>query len=126
PRKTVFWMALALEHLNQRGAESGRRVRDGDASRTHGFHLVFRAALAARDDRAGMTHAAARRGRYTGNEAHNRLLHLGRLQEFRRFLFSRAANLTDHDDRMRIGVAKEHVEAVDEIGAIDRIATNAD
>src|SRR5690606_12258847 len=119
-------MASALEHLDQRGAEGGRRVGDGDAGRAHGFHLVARTALAARDDRAGMTHSAARGGRNTGNEAHNRLLHLGRLQELSRLFFGRTADFTDHDDRMGIGVAKEHLEAVDEVGAIDRVATNAD
>src|SRR3546814_16053556 len=47
-------------------------------------------------------------------------------QELRRFLFGRAADLADHDDRLGRLVRKEQLEHVDEVGAVDRIAADAD
>src|SRR4051812_42188650 len=50
---------LAVQKLDQGGAERGRVRRNPDAGSLHGLDLGVRAALAARDDRAGMAHAAA-------------------------------------------------------------------
>src|SRR3546814_2585926 len=43
-----------------------------------------------------------------------------------RFLLGRAADLADHDDTLGLGIGKEGVQAVDEIGAVHRIAADAD
>src|SRR6185312_403384 len=60
------------------------------------------------------------------DEADHRLLHLAALDELGGFFFRRSADLADHDDRLRLGIGEEHFEAVDEIGAVDRIAADAD
>src|SRR5262249_51653123 len=72
------------------------------------------------------THAPSGRRRNTGDEADDRLLRLARFQEISGFLLGRATNFTDHDDRLRLWIAQKHIEAIDEVGAVDRIATNAD
>src|SRR5213082_2500419 len=76
-----------------------------------------------------MAHAASGRRGAAGNEADHRLaaaaLRLVR-EELRRVLFGAAADLADHDDRLGLLVAQEHLEDVDELGAFDRIAANGD
>src|SRR5262245_50040703 len=57
-----------LERLRQRLAEIGRRLGDLDTRRAQRRHLLGGAALAAGDDGAGVSHAAARRRRATGDE----------------------------------------------------------
>ncbi len=48
------------------------------------------------------------------------------LQELGGIFFRRAADLADHDDRLRLVVGQEHLEHVDELGALDRVAADAD
>jgi hypothetical protein len=48
------------------------------------------------------------------------------LQELRGFFFGRSADLADHDDRLGRVVGEEQLEHVDEVGAVDRIAADAD
>src|SRR6185312_5398317 len=121
--------ASALEHVDQSRADARRRRRHLDAGRFHRGDLRFRVALAAGDDRAGVAHAAARRRRASGDEAGHRLLAaaLGLvLEELRRVLLGRAADLADHDDRRSLRIGKEHLQHVDKLGAFDRIAADAD
>src|SRR5689334_394214 len=118
-----------LEHLDQRLAEPGRRRRDLDAGRLHGGDLRLGVAFAAGDDRAGMAHAAAGWGGAAGDETDHRLLApaLGLvLEELRRVLLGRAADLADHHDRLGGRVGQKHLQHVDEVGALDRIAADAD
>jgi hypothetical protein len=44
----------------------------------------------------------------------------------RRSFLGVAADLADHDDALGLGVLQEQSEAVDEVGAVDRIAADAD
>ena len=37
-----------------------------------------------------------------------------------------AADLADHDDGLGLGVGQEHLQHVDEVGAVDRVAADAD
>src|SRR6185295_12220506 len=80
----VRWTAIAegslpflAEHAGHGGAHVGRALDGGDASRFHGRHLLGRGPLAAGDDRAGVAHAAARRGGLTADEADHRLGDVG-------------------------------------------------
>src|SRR5208282_1934961 len=107
-------------------AERRRRIGDGYAGAPHRLDLVAGLALAARDDGAGMAHAPPRRSRDAGDEADDRLLRPAALQEVRRLLLGRAADLADHDDAEGLGIGEEELEAVDEVGAVDRIAADAD
>ncbi|NBW90584.1 MAG: DUF1611 domain-containing protein, partial [Gammaproteobacteria bacterium] len=75
------------------------------------------------------THAATGRSRAASNEANHRLLAttLGFIeQELRGFFFRRTADLTDHDDRLGLGISKEHLEHVDEFRALHRVTADAD
>ena len=121
--------AYAVQKLFQRRAELRWAWGDGNSSRFHRRDLALGVALAARDDRAGMAHAAARRRRAAGDEADDRLLAPAlRLvgEELRGVFLGAAADLADHDDRLGLVVGEEHLEHVDELGALDRIAADAD
>src|SRR5579864_7390032 len=73
-----------------------------------------------------MSHAPTwRRGR-AGDEADHGLLYLAALDELGAIFLGRAADLADHDDRLRVGVGEKHLEDINEIRAIDRVAANAD
>ncbi len=64
-----------------------------------------------------------------GDEADHRLLAaaLGLVaQELRGVFLGRAADLADHDDRVGLVVGQEQLEHVDELGALHRIAADAD
>ena len=87
--------------------------------------LVRGRAAAAGDDGAGVAHAAARRRRLAGDEGDDRLVHVV-ADELRRLLLGRAADLADDDDGVGVGVVLEEAQGVDEVGAVDRIAADAD
>src|SRR5687768_4592968 len=119
----------AAQKLGEGGAELRWAWGDANSSLLHRRDLVLGPALAARDDGAGMAHAAARRRGAAGDEADGRLAAAGPglvLQEHSGVLLGRAADLADHDDRLRLRVGEEQFEHVDEIGAVDRIAADAD
>ena len=59
PHSLSLHCALPFHRANQGGAKRCWAICDHDASGPHGFHLGIRVALAARDDCAGMAHAAA-------------------------------------------------------------------
>src|SRR5690606_11082910 len=93
---------LALEHLDERLAQPGRRGRNPDARRFHGGDLGFGVPLAARNHGARMAHGPSRRRGPPGDEPGHRLAAaLFRFvdQELGGILFGRAADFPDHDDR---------------------------
>src|SRR3954464_14652219 len=85
------------ERLHERLADHGWRFRDADACSLKRFDLFSRSAMPAGDDRAGVSHAAARRRGLSRDECHHRLLHM-LLHVFGRSFFVGAADLADHDD----------------------------
>src|SRR5882724_2184253 len=72
-----------------------------------------------------MAHALARRRRDAGDEADDGLLHV-RLHPARGILLVRAADLAHHDHRFGLRVVVEHLQNVDVLDAVDRIAADAD
>src|SRR5271165_1903360 len=72
-----------------------------------------------------MTHAASWRRGLPGDESDYRLLHIVP-DVSRRGFFGIAADLTDHDDGVRIRIGIEDADRVDESGADNRIAADAD
>ena len=72
-----------------------------------------------------MAHAATWRGRDSGDEAHNRFLHL-LLDELSGFLLRIAADFADHHDRVSLGIFLEQSQDIDKPCPIDWIAANAD
>src|SRR5688500_8774286 len=118
-----------LQQRVQRGAKLARAGGHADARRFHRCDLVVGAALAARDDRAGVAHAAAGRGGAAGVEPDGRLGSPAPglvLEELRGFLLGAAADLADHDDALGLVIGEEQLEHVDEVGAVDRVATDPD
>src|SRR3546814_16769862 len=92
------------------------------------YTTLFRA-LPAGDDRTGMAHAAAGRRADAGDEADHRLLAATAglvLQELGGLFFGRAADLADHDDRLGGFVGEEKLQPIEEVGAVHRIAPEAD
>ena len=88
-------------------------------------HLLRRRALPARDDGARVAHAASGRRGLPGDEADDRLLEL-LLDEGRRLLLRRAADLANHDHGVGVGVAGKQLQRIDEARADQRIAADAD
>ncbi len=117
---------LSRAGLHHRAAERGRAFGDVDAGRTHRLDLGRRGVAPAGDDRAGMAHAPPGRGGDAGDEADDRLLHLVAREELGGVLLGAAADLADHDDRLGLGVGQEHLQHVDEVGALHRVAADAD
>jgi hypothetical protein len=72
-----------------------------------------------------VSHAPSWRRRLPSDEADDRLLHLP-LHEVRGFLLIGPTDLADHHHRGRLAIPFERIEAVDEVRAVDRIATNTD
>src|SRR3546814_5916948 len=73
-----------------------------------------------------MAHATPRVCRHPGDEPADRLLDLRGLHEGCRLLLGRTADLADHDDALGLVVGQEHLQHLDEVGAVDRIAADAD
>ena len=47
-------------------------------------------------------------------------------QELGRLVLGAAADLADHDDRLGLGVGQEQLQHLDEVGALHRVAADAD
>ena len=117
--------AASLEQLGHRRAQLGGRLHGAHARRIQRAELVRRRALAARDDRAGVAHALARRRGDARDVRDDRLGDVV-LDELRGGFFIAAADLADQDDALGLRIALEQLEHVDEIHAAHRIAADAD
>src|SRR5271169_1072483 len=117
---------LGPQHLVHRRADGGGRFRDHDSGALQRLHLVAGAAFAAGNDRAGMAHAPARRCGAAGDEPDDRLFPARRFQKIGTVLLRTAADFANHDDRLGLVVGEKHLEDLDEVRAVDRIATDAD
>src|SRR5215204_3233073 len=112
---------LSLQNFGQRPAKPGWRRRYFNTGGFHSGNLGLGVALAAGNDRPGMAHAAAGWRRSPGDKSHYRLLAAALdlvLEELSGVFFPRAADLTDHHDRLRRLVGQKHFEDVDELGAL--------
>src|SRR5439155_303874 len=98
---------------------------DGDPGFLEAAHLRFRGALIAGDDRTGVAHALARRGRPPGDECDRGLLAFG-AQVLGGALLRAAADLADDDDRFGRGVLVQQADRVRCRKADHRVAPHAD
>src|SRR5579884_2383673 len=117
---------LAAQHFLHRRPDRRGRWGNNDAGALQRRDLVGGAALAAGDDRAGMTHAPPGRRGAAGNEADDRLFAPRGPEKLGRLLLAAAADLADHDDRLGLVVGEEHLQDVDKARAVDRIAADPD
>ena len=115
-----------LEKLDHGLADVGDGVRDGNACRVERCDLIRRRALAAGDDGAGMAHALARRRLTSCDKGGDRLVRHVLLDPLCRVLLGRAADLTDDEDGVGVGVVLKELECVDEVRALDGVAADAD
>src|SRR5690606_22416788 len=123
---SVYSFRLGFNRLEHRAPHTRRRFRDQDTGTPERFHLIRSAPLPSGDDRAGMTHPPPRRRGGAGDETDHGLLLLNRLIKFGRLFLGAAANFTDHHDPLRLVVGEKHLQTVDEVRTVDRIAADAD
>src|SRR5947209_4051092 len=103
----------------------GRRRADGDAARLQRLLLALGRSGRAGDDRTGVAHRLARRRGEAGDVGEHGLRH-GLLDEARGLLLLVAADLSDHDHVLGLGIGLELGQDVDEGRADDGIAADAD
>ena len=96
-----------------------------NAGIVQGGDFAFGAAALAADDGAGMSHAPAGGRRQPGDKTDHRFGDLFPDKSGRLF-FGVAADFADHDNAAGVGVFLKSVQAVDEVGAVDRVAADAD
>src|SRR3984957_14471962 len=119
----------ALQNFDKRPTEAGRRRRNPDTCRLHGGGLRAGVTLAARNDGARMAHATPRRCGAAGDETHHGLAAAALAfsdEELARIPLGAAADLADHYDGLGRRVGEQHLQHIDELGALDRIASDAD
>mmetsp|Transcript_126888 Transcript_126888/g.355347 ORF Transcript_126888/g.355347 Transcript_126888/m.355347 type:complete len:302 (-) Transcript_126888:42-947(-) len=91
------------------------------------LELVVRSSLASSDNSSSMTHTTTGRGRDTGNESNHRLVGVTIfLQPFRSLLFRASSNFTNHNDTLCLGVVSKAFQAVDKVGSIEGVSSDAD
>src|SRR6185312_6584158 len=125
-RRAGMRYLCSLQYRNHRAAQRGGAFGDVDASGAHRIHLGGGGIVSAADDGAGMAHAPARRRGGASDEADSGLLYLLTGEEVRRVDLAVAADLADHDDLPGFLVGQEHLQYLDEIGALDRVPADTD
>src|SRR5690606_37336111 len=113
------------QHRLEQFAHFGWIAGSTDTASFHNFELGVGSVGAARNQCTGVAHPLSGRSRYTGDEADNRLLHVV-LRPFGSVDFVRAADFTDHDHSVGVGIIIEHLQHVDVLQAVDGIAADAD
>ena len=91
--------------------------------------LIKNTNLATADDSSSVTHSPAGRCSHTSDEAHHWLCICTRvvlLQVLGGLLLSFTSNLSNHDDSLGLGIVDETLETVNEVRAVEGIASNAD
>src|SRR6476659_551577 len=101
---------LTAEHVPHRRADCRRRLGDDHPGAAQCFHLIAGPALAAGDNRTGMTHPPARRRGAAGDEPDDRFLSPRRPQKIGAVLFPGPADLADHHEGLGLVIAEEHLE----------------
>src|SRR3990167_1179574 len=118
-------VASSPEHPGDGGAHVGRAPDQRRPRGLERLHLLRGGPLPAGDDGTRVPHPAAGRRRLATDERDDRLLDMG-VDEGRRLLLRRPADLADHHDRPGGRVVVEQVEHVDEVRAVDGIAADPD
>lgn len=119
---------VALDELSKQSlSKGGRAALDDDTSILESGDLGVGTTLTTADDGTGVTHAAAGGSGDTGDEGNSGLVvDVVGLEELGGVLLGGTTNLTDHDDTVGLGVLKEDLQAVDEVGAGEGVTTDTD
>jgi len=116
---------LMAEQLRHRFADERRASGHRDARGLQSSNLVCCGALAAGDDGAGMPHAASGRSRPAADETRHRLSYPF-LDELCRIFLGAAADFPDEDHGVCFRIVVHKAERIDEAGADDGVAADAD
>jgi hypothetical protein len=120
--------ALFLNSFKYPGAEFSKAAKvlaDMDIRSLHGIYLGLCRTTATADNSTGMAHASARGCRQAGYKTDYRLGNVI-CNKGTGLLFCRAAYLTNHHDGTCFRVILKSGQAVNEVGAVDRVSANAD
>src|SRR6516165_3052698 len=115
---------LGPQYLAHCRPDRGGRFGDDHPGAAQCLHLVAGSALAPGNDRAGMAHAPTRRGRAAGDKSDDGLFRPRSFQKIGAVLLGAAADFADHDDRLGLVIGEKHLEDLDEICAVNRIAAD--
>jgi hypothetical protein len=121
-------MRTSTTHLVHARTHLGWALGDLDPSALQSIHFSGGSTGLARYYGAGVAHASTWRCAQTGDERHDRLgmwSHVVGLEELGGLFLSRPADLADQYDALGLRIVQEHIQAVDEVGAVERIAANA-
>jgi hypothetical protein len=114
---------LVVEGLSKRS----RRALDNDTSSLKGSDLGVSVTLSTTDNSTSVSHSPTRRRRDTSDEADNGLVGgVVLLQEVCGVLLSRATDLANHDDAVRLLILQEDLQTVNEVGSGEGVTANAD
>jgi len=116
---------LMAEQLRHRFADERRASGHSDARGLQSSNLVCCGAFTAGDDGASMTHAASGRSCPAADESHHRLSYPC-LNELCRIFLGAAADFPDEDHGVCFRIVVHKAERIDEAGADDGVAANAD
>ncbi len=100
-------------------------MHDVDAALRHDFHLGLGGVVGTANDGTSVAHLAALGGGLSGDEADNGLRAVP-FYIMRCFGLHAAADFTDHDDAVGIGVVHQHLHSLLSGGAHDGVAADAD
>merc|ERR1719452_119351 len=92
------------------------------------FNLGTSSTLSTGDDGTSVSHSSARGSGHSGNKGDNWLSIWSRVvlnQIISCLLLGLATDFSNHDDTGGFGVVDENLEAVNEVGTIERVSTNA-
>src|SRR6267143_4764871 len=120
----LFASLLPLNGGSQRRANVCRALDGVNSRRGHCPILFGGGARTAADDRAGVSHAAARRRSLPGDQANDGLLHVG-LDVCGGLLFRVAADFADHHDGVRLWIFVEETDRIEVRRTNNRITANA-
>lgn len=119
---------VTLDKLGKQSlAQGGRAALDNDTGILQSGDLGVGTSLTTADDGTSVAHTAARGSRNTGDEGNGGLVvDVVGLEVLGGVLLGGTTDLTDHDNTVGLGVLEEDLQAVDKVGARERVTTDTD
>mmetsp|Transcript_4922 Transcript_4922/g.10845 ORF Transcript_4922/g.10845 Transcript_4922/m.10845 type:complete len:344 (+) Transcript_4922:27-1058(+) len=125
--KAPLMQATFLHQTQHSGTHVSRGPNHGRTGSLQGLDLCLGSTFAPGDDGSGMAHTTTRRRSNASNKAHHRLvLGVVCLDEVSSVLLGLTSDLTDHHNALGLRILQEPLQAVNEIGAVERVTSNPD
>mmetsp|Transcript_52783 Transcript_52783/g.115792 ORF Transcript_52783/g.115792 Transcript_52783/m.115792 type:complete len:241 (-) Transcript_52783:344-1066(-) len=126
-RRLALRQATLLHQPQHLSSHVGRRPHDGSTGSLQGFNLGLCGALASRDDGSSVSHSTARGCGDSSNERDDRLvLGVVRFDVLGSILLGLAADFADHNNSLSLRILQKPLQAVNEVGSVERIPSDAD